>query len=74
MLAALTLEPHELSREAMFLTAKAFLKYRQQGGTQTAPPPDFFKGAHAQVLGIPILTRDAGRYASYFPGVQLICP
>jgi predicted nucleic acid-binding protein len=74
LLAGLKLELRELSREALFLTAKAFLKYRRQGGTKTAPLPDFFIGAHAQVLGVPILTRDAGRYTSYFPSVQLICP
>lgn len=74
LLAVLKLELQELSREALFLAAKAFLKYRRQGGTKTAPLPDFFIGAHARVLGIPILTRDAGRYASYFPGVELICP
>jgi predicted nucleic acid-binding protein len=74
LLAGLKLELRELSREALFLTAKAFLKYRRQGGTKTAPLPDFFIGAHAQVLGIAILTRDAGRYTSYFPNVQLICP
>jgi predicted nucleic acid-binding protein len=74
LLAGLKLQLRELSREALFLTAKAFLKYRRQGGTKTAPLPDFFIGAHAQVLGIPILTRDAGRYTSYFPSVQLVCP
>ena len=74
LLVELKLELRELSREALFLTAKAFFKYRRQGGTKTAPLPDFFIGAHAQVLGIPILTRDAGRYTSYFPSVQLICP
>ena len=74
ILAGLKLELSELSREALFLAAKAYLKYRRQGGTKTAPLPDFFIGAHAQVLGIPVLTRDAGRYTSYFPGVQLICP
>lgn len=74
LVAGLKLELRELSREALFLTAKAFLKYRRQGGTKTAPLPDFFIGAHAQVLGIPILTRNAGRYTSYFPNVQLICP
>jgi predicted nucleic acid-binding protein len=74
LLAGLKLELRELSREALFLTAKVFLKYRRQGGTKTAPLPDFFIGAHAQVLGVPILTRDAGRYTSYFPSVQLICP
>ena len=74
VLAGLKLELHELTLEALFVAAKAYLKYRRQGGTKTAPLPDFFIGAHAQVLGIPILTRDAGRYASYFPAVQLICP
>lgn len=74
LLSGLKLELRELSRESLFLTAKAFLKYRRQGGTKTAPLPDFFIGAHAQVLGVPILTRDAGRYTSYFPSVQLICP
>ena len=74
VLTGLKLELRELPREALFLTAKAFLKYRRQGGTKTAPLPDFFIGAHAQALGIAILTRDAGRYNSYFPSVPLICP
>ncbi len=74
VLMGLKLELRELPREALFLTAKAFLKYRRQGGTKTAPLPDFFIGGHAQALGVAILTRDAGRYNSYFPGVPLICP
>ena len=64
----------ELPKEALFLASQAYRTYKQRGGTKTAPLPDFFIGAHAQALGIPILTRDAGRYSSYFPGVQLICP
>ena len=74
LLVALQLDLRELSREALFLASKAFLKYRRRGGIKTAPLPDFFIGAHAQALGIPILTRDAGRYTSYFPDVRLICP
>ena len=70
----LNLELQELSREALFLAAKAFLLYRKRGGTKTAPLPDFFIGAHAEVLGIAILTRDQGRYKTYFPSVRLICP
>jgi predicted nucleic acid-binding protein len=35
---------------------------------------DFFIGAHAQTEGIAILTRDAARYRTYFPSVELICP
>lgn len=64
----------EMTRPALFLAAKAYQVYRQRGGTKTAPLPDFFIGAHAAVLGIPILTRDPGRYKTYFPGVPLICP
>ena len=70
----LKLDYQELSREALFLAAKAFLQYRKRGGTKTAPLPDFFIGAHAEAMGIPILTRDPGRYKTYFPGVPLICP
>jgi predicted nucleic acid-binding protein len=36
--------------------------------------PDFFVGAHAAVRGMPILTRDVGRYRTYFPTVELISP
>ena len=64
----------ELPREALFRAAQAFLGYRQRGGNRTAPLPDFFVGAHAAVLGLPILTRDVGRYRTYFPEVQLITP
>ena len=74
LLVKLRLELLEPAREALFIAAKAFLKYRKQGGTKTAPLPDFFIGAHAQALGIPILTRDVGRYATYFPAVELISP
>jgi predicted nucleic acid-binding protein len=31
-------------------------------------------GAHAAVAGIPLLTRDARRYRSYFPKLRLIAP
>jgi len=74
LLANLKLEYRELSREVLFLAAKAFLQYRRRGGTKTSPLPDFFIGAHAEVLRLPILTRDEGRYKTYFPKVRLICP
>ena len=34
----------------------------------------FLIGAHAAVKGWPLLTRDAGRYRSYFPAVTLLTP
>ena len=35
---------------------------------------DFFIGAHAAVAGLPVPTRDARRYAGYFPTVMLVVP
>jgi predicted nucleic acid-binding protein len=64
----------EIPREALFLAGKAFLMYRRRQGTKTGVLPDFYIGAHAAVAGYPILTRDAGRYRSYFPTVRLIMP
>jgi len=64
----------ELPRPALFLASRAYQAYRQRGGTKASTLPDFFIGAHAQIAGIPILTRDAGRYKSYFPTVPLISP
>lgn len=48
----------ELPKDALFLAAQAYRIYRQRGGTKTAPLPDFFIGAHAAALGVPIITRD----------------
>jgi predicted nucleic acid-binding protein len=64
----------ELPREALFLAAQAFQKYRERGGTRTAPIADFFIGAHAEASGLQIITRDPRRYATYFPTVGLIAP
>jgi hypothetical protein len=60
--------------EAAFLAGKCFLLYRKKGGGKRSPLPDFFIGAHAAVLGIPLLTRDASRYRTYFPKLRLIAP
>ena len=64
----------ELSRPAARLAGLAFRNYRQRGGTKTGVLPDFFIGAHAQAEGYKLLTRDAGRYKTYFPKIKLICP
>ena len=60
--------------EAAFLAGKCFLAYRRRGGTRTSPLPDFYIGAHAAVRGYRLLTRDAARYRTYFPRVELIAP
>lgn len=65
---------HELAipREALFLAGKAFLQYKRRRGGKTGVLPDFFIGAHAAVSGTPILTRDVGRYRTYFPTVEIL--
>jgi predicted nucleic acid-binding protein len=64
-----------LPYEAAFLAGKAFLRYRQRGGRSKAHPlPDFYIGAHAAVAGFRLLTRDAARYRTYFPGLHVIAP
>jgi predicted nucleic acid-binding protein len=61
-------------KHALFLAGKAFKQYRAAGGTRTGVLPDFFIGAHAEVAGLTILTRDARRYAQYFPDVKVVAP
>jgi predicted nucleic acid-binding protein len=63
-----------LPYEAALLAGKCFKTYRRRGGTRTSPLPDFYIGAHAAVCGYRLLTRDAARYRSYFPSVELIAP
>src|SRR5207249_1564295 len=51
------------------------LRRRSGGGTAPSVPlPDFFIGAHAELMGWPLATRDTERFRLYFPNVQLIEP
>ena len=66
---------HEaIPRDALFLAGKAFAVYRRSKGTKLNVLPDFFIGAHAAVLSLPIITRDARRYRTYFPELEVISP
>jgi hypothetical protein len=60
--------------EAAFLAGKCFVQYRRRGGQRASTLPDFFVGAHAAVAGMPLITRDANRYRTYFPRLRLIAP
>ena len=73
-LAPFELQYLELPKESLFLASHAFLSYRKRGGNKISPLPDFFIGAHAATLELPILTRDKVRYHTYFPQVTLISP
>ena len=56
------------------MAGKAFLVYRPHGGERRSPLADFYIGAHAAVRGYRLLTRDAARYRTYFPTVELVAP
>ncbi|MFA7604749.1 MAG: type II toxin-antitoxin system VapC family toxin [Novosphingobium sp.] len=64
----------ELPWAAGFLAGKAFLQYRRARGGSSSPLPDFYIGAHAAIEGMALLTRDAKRYRTYYPKLELICP
>ena len=63
-----------LPYESAFLAGKCFVRYRRAGGRKRSPLPDFFIGAHAAVENMVLLTRDATRYRTYFPGLQVVAP
>ncbi len=64
----------EMTAPVALRAALAFRLYRRLGGARTNVLADFFIGAHASVLGTPLLTRDARRYRTYFPELRLITP
>lgn len=68
------IEVAPIPRDALFLAGKVFQRYRRAGGPRTGVLPDFLIGAHAAVLGVPLLTRDPARFRRWFPGVVLVTP
>ena len=74
LLPAADYEYAAIPREAAFLAARCHARYRASGGTRAMILPDFLIGAHATVERMALLTRDARRYTTYFPGLALIAP
>lgn len=64
----------QMPKPALFSAAKAFQRYRKNGGSKLNVLSDFFIGAHAEANQVPILTRDTQRYQIYFPTVRLVAP
>ena len=62
------------------VSARAYREYRERRRERSGkdsphmPLPDFFIGAHAQVMGWRLATADEGRIKTYFPSVLLITP
>lgn len=58
--------------------ARAYTRYRSArrgsrgGRAPHFPLPDFFIGAHAELMGWKLATRDTDRYRRYLPTVQLL--
>jgi hypothetical protein len=73
-LAALGVQNVAMTRESLFCAAAAFRDYRRRRGSKSNVLPDFFVGAHAEIEGVPLLTRDQRRYQTYFPSARLIAP
>ena len=69
---AIGLSIERLSRQAGFLAGRAFRRHRAAGGVRSHVLADFFVGAHASAEGWPILTRDARRYRTHFPDVEVL--
>jgi predicted nucleic acid-binding protein len=76
----LGLELFDLPAAAAELCGAAYRRYamsrRASGGGAgpRRPLPDFFIGAHAEVMGWQLATRDDQRIARYFPKVRLLTP
>jgi predicted nucleic acid-binding protein len=60
--------------------SRAYVAYRGRRRVESGhdsprlPLPDFFIGAHAQIMGWPLATADSRRFATYFPDVELKTP
>ena len=67
-------ERENLPWDAAFNAARSFLVYRRGGGLKRSPLPDFYIGAHAEVQGYNLLTRDPTRYRQAFPTLKIISP
>jgi predicted nucleic acid-binding protein len=74
VVANMELTMREIPRPALFLAGNACLQYRRRGGSKGQVMPDFVIGAHAAVEGWRLLTRDASRFRTYFPRLEVVAP
>ncbi len=74
VLAQLPIKREALPWDAAFLAGQAFKIYRTAKGAKRSPMPDFYIGAHALVENMRLLTRDALRFRTYFPKLNIVSP
>ena len=67
------LPPDVFTREPLPYEA-GFLAGNADAAARAHPPPEFYIGAHAAIRNYRLLTRNAPRFRSYFPTIQLIAP
>jgi hypothetical protein len=70
----------DIPAAAAEVSARAFVAYRRRRmkdsgkDSPAVPLPDFFIGAHAQIMGWTLATADQDRFRIYFPKVPLKTP
>jgi predicted nucleic acid-binding protein len=74
MLAALGIRIEPLDDRIAFRAGQAFKAWIRNGGRRGAMLPDLLIGAHAEIRGATVLTRDPRRFRTYFPQIELITP
>jgi predicted nucleic acid-binding protein len=67
-------KPTAMPRPALFPAGKVFRTYRAAGGQRTGVLPDVFIGAHAAVMELALVSRDARRYRHHVPTLHRIAP
>jgi predicted nucleic acid-binding protein len=73
-LGLLRLTREDLPWEAAIKGGLAHAAYRRAGGNRDRVLPDFLIGAHAELRGHRLITREPKRYRNYFPDIELIAP
>ncbi len=59
-------------RDCAEIAGTYWREYRRRGGSRSRLITDFLIGAHAQVRGGRLLTRDRGFFRRYFSEIQII--
>jgi hypothetical protein len=65
---------------AALVCARAYAAYRRRRTAESGkdsprtPLPDFFVGAHAEIMDWCVATADPQRFTTYFPSVDLATP